>query len=715
MKKILSKKLTLVLALLLAVLGFSTAAQTVSTRPYTKTEWINDAPYQVTDLPDNNNRAKMFIKTNDPQTPQPKKRIANEDAQMVTVNVQLVEHHDIVNYPSVLYAFSEDGNVNESGVNGFKLSVGENTLQAGVYTFKADFSKLKSNNEYVDYYVFKESIPVYEDMTLTFDADEAKNFVQTKVIDSDGNEIQFMHDIAGQGLIGGDECVMGGFTPFVKDGMGYACGGSFVGFGNWRSFNFYISDIDDIALNFQIYFDKDDVIHSVSFYQKGVHEDVVFENDPNDYVEHVIEYKTTPVGLESDSPHYPIVLIASCDGAAGGKEIYRNVADGKLKCRFGTSHFDPAFPLKYLIGLSDYAYIDNMDEEVYSKTWALPIYNIDGELRVVNSGYLSYGPTQFNNYELDGEMLYLNGFQYPGHPAFSYPVSQKNADVLNNNCPIMRTYAYVYMDDEVAMIQGRTKSLGRFGELRESDNKVITSIVKLDDNESEMGADFIVFSQDPNSGIIEATLTNENVDVDGIPGKNLSQIYIDLAREDKAPPTLTMLHFRDNEGLVTDRFATSDIGNIELSAEDIYLTWKQDIDLTFYQINSAITVEVSYSPYGEDNWNEIAVEENPSLFFLPEMGNFFHGSLEGVTGQAYEGWFDLKVKVTDAAGNWQEQVISPAFRIDELAYSGIATPLGDNAREVARYNLAGQRVDSDAKGVVIVRMSDGTARKILVP
>ncbi len=713
MKKILSKKLTLVLALLLVALGLSTAAQTVSTRPYTKTEWINGVPYQVTDLPDNNNRAKMFIKTNDPQTPQPKKHLAKEEAQMVNVNIQLVEHEDIV-YIGQIAAYSEDGNVNErEGGYGFELSVGENTLQAGIYTFRAYFSKLKSNNEYVDYYVFKESIPVYEDMTLTFDADEAKNFVQTKVIDSDGNEIRYMHEIAGQGLIGGDECVMGGFTPFVKDGKSF--GGSVDPYGVWGTYNFYISDIDDIALNFQIHFDKDEVIHTVSFYQKGVHEDVVFENNPNDYVEHEIEFKATPLGMESGSPHYPIVMSANCEGAAFGHEIYRNVYDGKLKCCFGTSHFEPSSPyLKYLIGLSDYAYIDNMDEEVYSKTWALPIYNIDGELRVVNSGKSSYFPSFCDYYELDGEMLYLNGFQYPGHPAFSYPVSQKNADVLNNNCPIMLTYTYVYMDDEVAKINGIAYSLGRFGELRESDEKATTSVVKLDDNESEMGADFTVFSQDPNSGIIEVTLTNENVDVDGIPGKNLSQIYIDLAREDKAPPTLTMLHFRDNEGLVTDRFATSDIGNIELSAEDIYHTWKQDIDLTFYQINSAITVEVSYSPYSEDNWNEIAVEENPSLFFLPEMGNFFHGSLEGVTGQAYEGWFDLKVKVTDAAGNWQEQVISPAFRIDNLAYSNVATVGSDNAHEVARYNLAGQRVDANATGIVIIRMSDGTARKVIL-
>ncbi len=98
---------------------------------------------------------------------------------------------------------------------------------------------------------------------------------------------------------------------------------------------------------------------------------------------------------------------------------------------------------------------------------------------------------------------------------------------------------------------------------------------------------------------------------------------------------------------------------------------------------------------------------------MPCFGHFYRGSLAGVTGQALKGWFDLKVKLTDAAGNWQEQVISPAFRIDQ-PYTGISDINSENAHEVARYNLAGQRVDANSPGVVIVRYSDGTARKMIV-
>ena len=58
-------------------------------------------------------------------------------------------------------------------------------------------------------------------------------------------------------------------------------------------------------------------------------------------------------------------------------------------------------------------------------------------------------------------------------------------------------------------------------------------------------------------------------------------------------------------------------------------------------------------------------------------------------------------------------MLSPAFRIDDLAYSSVASVGKGNAREVARYNLAGQRVDANHRGVAIVKMSDGTARKVI--
>ena len=721
MEKILSKKSALVVALLLAALGLSTAAQTVSTRPYSKTEWVNGVPYQVFNLPSDGDKAKHFIRANKQETEQPKKRLAKEEAQMVNVNIQLVEHDDIVEYPTEIYAIIEkELTNNEMGDLGKLLRTGDNSITAGIYTIWTFFKKLNADRELVNCYVFKESIPVYEDMTLVFDTDEAKNFVQTKVIARDGNEIRMqriqLNNVGEWEITGGEDIAIGGFMPFFKENLRYSFGGLSCA-EYWNDYNFYISDINDITLNLSLFFDKDDVIHTVSFYQKGIHDDIVFENNPNEFIEYEAKYKVTPLGEVSDSPHYPMICNSFYD-AQFITMLLRNVTNGSVKYCFGKSEFYPNLPLRVVTGLTDYFRLDENDPEWewYDAIYNLPIFNIDGELIRMNCGYFSNDISGYDFFHLDGETLFLNHFQYPGHPAFTNPVPHNSPETIGNNCPIMRTNSYVYLDDEFVFINGNTSSLGRCGEKRVSDKQAMTSIVKLNEmNVSEMGGDYILVTQEPNNGTYEVMLTNENVEVDGMPGKNVSQLYVDLTREDKAPPTLTMLHFRDTDGLVTDRFTTSNVGKIELSAEDIYSYPNWEENNIHYSINPLINVEVSYSPYGEDNWNELPVEEDPSLFYLPDMGNFFHGSLEGVTGQAYEGWFDLKVKVTDAAGNWQEQVISPAFRIDNLAYSSVATVGKDNAQEVARYNLAGQRVDANAKGVVIVKMSDGTARKILVP
>ena len=153
-----------------------------------------------------------------------------------------------------------------------------------------------------------------------------------------------------------------------------------------------------------------------------------------------------------------------------------------------------------------------------------------------------------------------------------------------------------------------------------------------------------------------------------------------------------------------DRFATANDGSIEFSAGD-FNAITTPLQLIAFNRQAPESVEVSYSPYGEDNWSELSVEEVPE-YYWPVMGWFYTGSLAGVTGQGLNGWFDLKIRLTDAAGNWQEQVISPAFRIDDLAYSSVVTITPDKVGDNAIYNLAGQRMrgglESLTHGIYIV-------------
>ena len=105
--------------------------------------------------------------------------------------------------------------------------------------------------------------------------------------------------------------------------------------------------------------------------------------------------------------------------------------------------------------------------------------------------------------------------------------------------------------------------------------------------------------------------------------------------------------------------------------------------------------EKMYKETGNEDWNELTVEEVPELFLEPGWGYFYRGSLAAVTGQGEKGWFDLRFRLQDASGNWQEQVVSPAFRIDDLAYSSVATITPSKAGDNTIYNLAGQRMRSD--------------------
>jgi hypothetical protein len=70
---------------------------------------------------------------------------------------------------------------------------------------------------------------------------------------------------------------------------------------------------------------------------------------------------------------------------------------------------------------------------------------------------------------------------------------------------------------------------------------------------------------------------------------------------------------------------------------------------------------------------------------------------------------DLK----NATGDQNERIV---ITLQGATLAGIdASPaVGNDVKEVARYNLNGQRVDAPTKGINIVKYSDGSSRKVLV-
>lgn len=252
--------------------------------------------------------------------------------------------------------------------------------------------------------------------------------------------------------------------------------------------------------------------------------------------------------------------------------------------------------------------------------------------------------------------------------------------------------------------------IGRLGELRSTD--AAFSCIEMRYNDS------IVFRSDTASkatnfyydwacahnpdGVLKVTLTNRNVLVDNIPGKNVTSLTFDERKADWTSPTLQMLTFNTADGTVADRFQSSSDGILQFAAGDFNDSSFVVDGITFdYYDCKPITVKVEYSPYEENFWSQLNVDEDPTLFTLPSFGYFYRGSLATVDKGSSNGWFDLRITLTDESGNTQEQVISPAFYIDSA--NGIKTLQTDN--DVNKldviYNLQGRVVCHPTHGIYI--------------
>lgn len=246
---------------------------------------------------------------------------------------------------------------------------------------------------------------------------------------------------------------------------------------------------------------------------------------------------------------------------------------------------------------------------------------------------------------------------------------------------------------------------GRYGE----GNVSATELVEYEKNMGNYDSDNMRWEK----------YTYDNVLVDGEVEGSL-QVRIGVRKgtsaDDYIAPVLTNLGMRNTSGILTDRFAKPEEGVIEIYAADFDLdnNWSLGewfLTYQFYELPEE-GVKVEYAPYGSSDFVPLEVTRVPEKRFLPGWGDFYTCPTAAVDRKSGNGWFDLRVTLTDARGNTQEQVVSPAFRIGSAvgAVEGI-TDSADGGPAVY-YDLAGRSVSSLEKGVYIVRDSNGT-RKVM--
>ena len=688
-----------------------------------------------------NPNVKMFSYSSYPEFDQTKmheqisKSAAKAEGEMYTITLNLEYDADVFQGGNAVpnFAYITD----DSGIVGLAFKSGEDVLQGqlppGTYNIIAYFQ----TEDYAQYFTIKENIEVKSNVTLTLNPAEATNHITTKIYGPNGNLLKLplgYYDESTQTSVIEES---GDYYYFEVDNVLYQKGlGDIFTVGLQSSgyrveekrtapLDFYVNDVSDrfAFIQRKMMFTEDLSKSYCTWVSTGNLTTCELENNPNDYVQQMYNYKYTPYGRDHDDG----ITIMNCFWGITDRPFYGASGVGMRMVKQGDSFphelwinapdVDPNIPgMNVLVQTQfpDYGELEQIEWgsmvfEMYTATgWTFgtPIRVKDGQKEFVNLGHTAHGDSWWENnlYIVQRGNTFVKQL-LPAPPAFTYPVEQALGD-FGDNCPINAVNVTTYEANEQMRTSLTSYFTGRFGEVLCCD---MGSTMTLKYNGEEV--DLSTFSP-TGKGTWEFAINNPNIEVDGLPGHNTTTVYYDQNQDDMTPPSLEMLHFKNADGNVTDRFATAADGTMEFYASDFHYHYYPEMWGGVFECQP-VEVVVEYAPYGTEDWNELTVEEIPEYYQEPGWGYFYRGSLAEVTGQGLNGWFDLRFRLQDASGNWMDQVVSPAFRIDDHAYSSVATISSDNAREVARYNLAGQRVDADATGVVIIKMSDGTARKVL--
>ena len=613
------------------------------------------------------------------------------------------------------------------------------------YSFNSIFSPVNM------YYVIKENITVNGDMTIEVNQAEATNKVEFKTVLANGEEARTPHcdpnqlDENGMWAIldnGNASTICTNLAISKKD---FICS-RHSDTEQWtidnpvRQSTMYVNDVSEnyTFTLYQFILGHDRNV-STTCYEFYGGQNAVFQNDPKDFNVYEMNFTQTKKGKETLDGWYGYYKyeFGSKEGI-GGTEIVSTVKkdDETTKVYFGKAPNNKEFGLWATtnFGVLDYESKEiigagkEWEHEVINRNYVVgqPIVQENGlTKRMCNGMATALNGNGFEIYKDESAEEGVGFFDsYEENPVLCYsPEMIKGAQ--GDNIPIIAHRMYSYWDNyyEANMTMMDTYYLGRYGEMSQTDPKVSGMNVKLN-GETIIDSENIISAWQEEyelSGVIDITMTNQNRKIDGLQGQNLATIHYDRDQEDATAPVLQMLHFKDGEGYITDRFETSEGALMELFAGD-YNEGISESNWLYFDRAKAKTVTVAYAPYGKDNWTDLTLEENPE-YYSNLMGWYYAASLDDVTGAAEKGWFDLKIRLEDEAGNWQEQVISPAFQIKSLVDTGISQLTIDNGQLTIPgnenvYDLMGRCIgnapSSTDKGIRIVRKANGDFRKVVL-
>jgi len=589
--------------------------------------------------------------------------MGNDNINDITLNINLIFDPEQFNAPWVIMVYNDSGYINyiwSPTTNLITLDV-----PPGTYDIFADFLYTDGTTNHI---VIKELVDVSENSTVQLNAAEADNYVSLNTYDENGGVLEpgtYDPETETSSVVVFDRVVR--FIPGnITAAYEYILTAPFEEGALW---NFYINDVSDryavtntfIGRGFgeEHYFSKFETL-------SGVSNSVSLENDPDKWAFHIEKFQPSLLGEAGGV--YPAYSTLSTfeNRATFGRNFYSTINQVNPDEAFRAFLNNPVDgdPADFLVFPAIVDHIGLADpwgaEEGFLIKGNAVVSDEDGNV------HYGSGDSYFSTYFL-GNLYYITETGHivlPFHPKFSFSPADAPNLMQGDNTPIAITlpmavpgaYNFLYANYK-----------GRYGESRESDF-FATQIEAKHNGSIIFSGNYIDFTWEygifgsglPTDGQIEISLTNTNITVDGLAGKNITKLSYNASEAD-SPPTLQALQFRNSSDEPTSSFTSAAEGTLRLAAGD----FQSNPDTFGYDYNEGNIVEVYYSLYDQDNWTGLELTNYPEYFFMPAFGDYYEASLANVVVPEENSWFDVKIICTDAAGNKQEQVISPAFKVEQ--------------------------------------------------
>ena len=513
-------------------------------------------------------------------------------------------------------------------------------IPKGVYDAYVEFGDIS------DCYVFKENINLTQDTEIEFDQSESTIPVVFHYFDENNKEL-FMDIYNGSTLdTPGTADMMREFGSIIHKDYGTAMIIISHGYMQKSAPEFlYINKVSD-----KYFLGKSTCLRVGSHYYvyKSVVSDFnqnVCNSDPSNLYKLETDFTASPAMKDKDDEHFP------------GMEMTFLNEGCMMACLRTSCNGSPEDNGKVI------TYIDCSEtteaEDCRMNTIVRPVMADGYDPNLTSSKYsFIVGPSAIGNAQ-EGVKYLVSGCDidfgfnvpvgesdsrlYPGHPEFSFVPTDGKAH-FGSSVPVT---AFGLMNIDGYGYE-RFRYIGRYGEYRETDVRV----AEHEEHDVEGGS--------------LITLTNNNIEVDGVAGKNVTEILYDFTNAtDYTAPTFQMLTFKDADGNICDRLKSTQGAKMLVAGGDFtYVDLPVYPYIGYYTCDAPASVKAYYAPHGTDTWTELALVEDPAKFFMPAFGHFYEADLSGVKVDGNDAWLDLRLEMTDAVGNYQKQLISPAFKVN---------------------------------------------------